>query len=168
MKQRTKRFLAIGLVFLLLVFIAVVAVFRTPLGIVLRQNPGYFDRVHLKAVVDQVRVMSIAPDREIQLRLDNPADPKSLRLVKPGETFPRGSGAGCVWAKVNDDKLVVVIETNDLGHAGEYGFAYSDVPLPSRPFGDDWFTIEAPGPINLVQPDMKIDDHWWKVLNNLD
>ena len=79
MKQRTKARLAIGLGFILLVFIAFVAVFRTPLGILLRQNSGYFDRAHFNAVVDQVRAMSLAPGREIQLRLDDPADPKSLR-----------------------------------------------------------------------------------------
>lgn len=168
MKQRTKAFGAIGLGCMLLVLVAFVAVYTTPLGIFLRQNPGYFDRAHFNAVVNQVRAMPLAPGQEIRLRLDNPADPKSLRLVKPEETFRRGSGAGCVWAKVSDDKLVVVIETSDVGHAGEYGFAYSDVPLTSRPFGGGWFTIDAPGHINLVQPGMKIDDHWWKVMYNLD
>jgi len=168
MKQRTKAFLVITLGFMLFVFIAFVAVFTTPLGIWLRQSSGYFDRAHFNAVVDQVRAMSFVSGREIQLRLDDPADPKSLRLVKPEETFPRGSGAGRVWAKVNDNKLVVVIETSDLGHAGEYGFAYSDVPLSSRPFGGGWFTIDAPGHIHLVKPSMKIDDHWWEVVYNLD
>jgi len=153
---------------MLLVLVVLVAVFTTPLSIFLRQNPGYFDRAHFNAVVDQVRGMSLEPGREIRLRLDNPADPASLRLVKPDETFPRGAGAGCVWAKVSDDNLVVVIETSDVGHAGEYGFAYSDVPLSSRPFGGGWFTIDVPGYINLVQPGMKIDDYWWKVLYNLD
>lgn len=168
MKQRTKALAVIGLGCTLLVLVALVAAYTTPLGIFLRQNSGYFDRAHFNAVVDQVRAMPLAPGREVRLRLDNPAEPKSLRLVKPDETFSRGSGAGCVWAKINNEKLVVVIETSDLGHAGEYGFAYSDVPLSTTPFGSGWLTIDAPGHINLVKPEMKIDDHWWKVVYNLD
>ncbi|MHC4505338.1 MAG: hypothetical protein ACYTFI_18710, partial [Planctomycetota bacterium] len=76
---------------------------------------------------------------------------------------------GIVWAQMaKDGNLKVVIETRDLGHAGEYGFAYSDVPMSPRPFGGDWFTLDVPGNLYLVLPGMRIDDNWWKVLNNLD
>ena len=140
----------------------------TPLGIALRQNPGSFDRGHFDAVVTQVRSMSLVAGEEVQLRLDDPSDPTSLRLFKPGETFHRGEGAGNVWASVDPDGMLkVVIETRDRGHAGEYGFAYSDVPLTPQPFGGGWLMIDVPGHINLVQPKMKIDDHWWEVLYNL-
>ena len=143
--------------------------FYTPVGLVMQQNPGSFYRKHFEAIVDQARSMAPPAGEPLLLRLDDPRDPKSLRKLKPGETFDRGQGAGNVWAELTAvGKLKVVIETRDLGHAGEYGFAYSDVPLEPRPFGEDWFTLDVPGRINIVQPHMKIDDHWWKVLNNLD
>ena len=141
----------------------------TPLGSALRVKLGFFDRKHYEAVVAQVRTMSPAAGGEIQLRLDDPADPASLRKLKPGEFFHRGDGAGNVWARVAPDgKLKVVIQTRDLGHAGEHGFAYSDVPLTPTAWTGAWSFLDVPGRLQLVQPDMKIDDHWWKVLNNLD
>lgn len=68
-----------------------------------------------------------------------------------------------------DGNLTVVIETRDLGHAGEYGFAYSDRPLSPEPFdgGGSWLRIDVPGDLNMVMPEMKIDGHWWKVECNL-
>ena len=168
----------------LLLALGVIAIMLyTPLGIALRQNPGSFDRENFEAVVAQVRAMSPAAEGDsagvtglihategdFQFRLDDLSDPTSLRLLKPNESFDRGFGAGNVWADITPDgRLKVVIETKDLGHAGEYGFAYSDVPLSPQPFGKGWFTIDVPGHINLVLPDMKIDDNWWKVLYNLD
>ncbi|MBK9258680.1 MAG: hypothetical protein IPM54_02465 [Polyangiaceae bacterium] len=141
----------------------------TPLGITARQNPGFFHRKHFEAVVARVRSMAPAPGQEARFRLDDPSEPTSLRFVAPAEEFARGAGSGTVWAAVTPDgKLKVVIETRDLGHAGEYGFAYSDVPLSPQPFGGAWSTIDVPGHINLVKPDMNIDEHWWKVLYNLD
>jgi hypothetical protein len=69
-----------------------------------------------------------------------------------------------------DSKLKVVVETRDLGHAGEYGFAYSEVPLAAGPpgGGSNWSELDLPGRLKLVQPDMKIDDNWWQVCYNLD
>jgi len=154
---------------LLLAVVAGALFLFTPLGNALRGKRGGFDRGHFEAVVTQVRSMSLAAGEEVQLRLDDPSDPTSLRFLKPGETFHRGQGAGNVWARLTPDgELTVVIETKDRGHAGEYGFAYSDVPLTPQPFGGGWLMIDVPGHINIVQPKMKIDDHWWKVLNNLD
>ena len=64
-------------------------------------------------------------------------------------------------------KLKVVIETRDLGHAGEYGFAYSEVPLITSPCRAIWLELDLPGHLTIAQPSMKIDDNWWEVLNNL-
>ncbi|NNC90039.1 MAG: hypothetical protein HKN82_16400 [Akkermansiaceae bacterium] len=141
----------------------------TPFGLALRQNPGRFDRGKLEEVVARVRSMAPAAGEESRFRLDDPSDPASLRRIEPDETFARGQNAGNVWATVTPDgALKVVIQTRDLGHAGEYGFAYSDAALSSKPFGSDWFILDVPGRLNLVLPKMQIDDHWWKVLYNLD
>jgi hypothetical protein len=161
--------IAVACVGLLLALGVGALIVYSPLGISLRQNPGSFEREHFSAVVARVRSLALPPGKEALLRLDDLSDPASLRMLEADECFERGRNAGNVWAGVAPDGLLkVVIETRDLGHAGEYGFAYSDVSLSARPFEGDWFTIDVPGRINLVLPRMKIDDHWWQVVYNLD
>lgn len=133
------------------------------------QNPGSFDRERFERVVDQVRRSGLAPGETREFRLDDPREPTSLRPCREGETFGRGLGAGSVWGeRTREGKLKVVIETRDLGHAGEYGFAFSEEPLEPKPCGGGWSTLDVPGHLNLVLPDMKIDGSWWRVLYNLD
>ena len=55
--------------------------------------------------------------------------------------------------------------------AGEKtGFAYSDDRLEAEPDPNapHSFLLAVPGPMNQVEPEMRIDDHWWKVFDNLD
>jgi hypothetical protein len=133
-------------------------------GLFAEQNPGPFDKAAFAAIVQQVQVIGIQPGEELELRLDDMANPKSLRKVKPNEIFDRGSGAGSVWAeRTADGKLKVVIETRDVGHAGTYGFAYTEASPPTQM--TDWDAYDLPGPVNHV--DKKIDDHWWAVQNPL-
>jgi hypothetical protein len=142
---------------------------HTPFGLFLDQNPGPFDRERFQAIVQEVRAIGLKPGEEKELRLDNLSNPKSLRALKAEEQFHRGQGAGSVWAAMTEDgKLKVVVETKDLGHAGEYGFAYSDTRLSPEPFGEGWLSLNVPGHLKLVQPKMQLDDHWWEVLYNLD
>jgi len=147
---------------------------HTPVGmflIVFKQNPGRFDRKSLDGLAERVRLMGLMPGEQKEFRVDTLSDANSIRPLKPGTIVARGQGIGHMWAEVSrDGKLKVVVETRDLGHAGEYGFAYSDVPLLPEPFGTGgaWFSIDVPGRLNLVQPSMKVDDHWWKVEYNLD
>jgi hypothetical protein len=169
------RLRALLVVVTLLAIASTVLVF-TPLGwiVLLKfdQNPGAFDRERFEAIVLEVRALGLRPGESVELKLDDIAVPKSLRSVKPNEMFARGLGAGNVWATVTSDgKLKVVIETKDLGHAGEYGFAYSEAILIPGPLGDEsggWLQLDLPGRLNIVLPDMKIDDNWWRVCYNLD
>jgi hypothetical protein len=62
----------------------------------------------------------------------------------------------------------VAIETRDMGHASEYGFAYFEVPLTLVPLDANWSTIDVPGRLTVVGADARIDEHWWAVLYNLD
>ena len=104
--------------------------------LVFPQSPGPFDRSRYEAVVEKARALVVKPGETKLLRLDDLHDPGSLRLRRPGEGEARGQGAGNAWARKSPDgKLQVVIETRDLGHAGEYGFAYSEVTLSPSPFG---------------------------------
>lgn len=166
--KRNRKFLGLGISLVILLFGVGLSIRFSPLYITLNQNPGSFDRAHNEAIVARVRALNPAPGEAMLLRLDDPDEPKSLRLVKPDEQFARGQGVGNVWARSRKGHLTVVIETRDLGHAGEYGFAYSDEALSLEPFGDHWFTLDVPSKINIVQPDMQIDAHWWKVVYNLD
>jgi hypothetical protein len=133
-------------------------------GLLAEQNSGPFDQAQFAAIVEQVEAIGIQPGESFELRLDDITNPKSLRTVKPNEFFDRGNGAGDVWAaRAADGSLTVVIETRDLGHAGEYGFAYTGTSPPT-PI-TDWGATDLPGPLNRV--DKKINDHWWAVENPL-
>jgi hypothetical protein len=146
----------------------------TPVGmitIVFKQNPGRFDRQALEVIVAQVRRAELKLGERREFVVDRVRGAESLHAFKPDQSLSRGHGAGHVWAQMSaDNTLKVVIETRDLGHAGEYGFAYSEVPLSPAPSGKggNWCTIDVPGHLTFVTPAMKIDDHWWKVAYNLD
>ena len=130
------------------------------------QNPGRFHRKRFENVVEQIRAMGLKPGEEKHLHLDDISVPRSLRKLNPGEPF--GARTGDVWAHMSRRReLKVVILTRAMGHAGDYGFAYSDVPLSPVPSGKGWFKLDVPGDLYLVTPEMQIDDKWWKVLNNL-
>jgi hypothetical protein len=122
-------------------------------------------------VVAKVRARGVPPGAVVMLYLEDLTNPESLRPLAPGEHRGRGEGAGVVWAQSSSDgNLKVVIETKDLGHGGEWGFAYCDAPLTPAPFDGEghWLMLDVPGGLSLTQAGMKIDDHWWKVLYNLD
>jgi len=130
---------------------------------------GRFDRPRFEAIVKEVRRYPIAPGKEVDLRLDDISNPRSLRPRGDDELILRGKGVGNVWAaRTVGGHLKVVIETKDSGHAGEYGFAYSEEPLTPHRLDENWSTIAVPGPINIVESNAQIDAHWWSVLNNLD
>jgi len=72
-----------------------------------------------------------------------------------------------------DQHLKVVIVTDDEGHAGTYGFAFSDVPLPPTPdenYPEDKsrLQLDVPSPVCFSYPRMQIDAHWWEVFDDLE
>ena len=124
-----------------------------------------FDRSNMEAVVAQVRRAAPPPGQTREFWMEE----RTLQLYPGKDRPPRGQRAGHVWARTAPDgKLQVVIETRDAGHAGKYGFAYSEIELTPMPMGGGWFTLDVPGHLNLVQPDSRIDARWWKVVYNLD
>jgi hypothetical protein len=156
----TKRILVVG--FLPAVALAAVMVFLL--------GPNAFHRSRWEAVVARVRTFDIPPGETREFRMDDLADPASLRPRRPTDPNGRGDGAGDVLgSRTKAGKLKVVIVTSDRGHAGLSGFAYSEEPLTPKPYGGsgDWYTLDVPG-LYLVTPEMRIDDSWWRVVYNLD
>ena len=135
-----------------------------PVRIWLDQNPGPFDRQHFEAIVTRVRKLMPQEDGEVHFRLDDLNDPVSLRQAD--HPASRDS-TGNVWARMTPaGALTVVIMTKDLGHCGEYGFAYSDAPFTIRSADGSWPKLDVPG--HLRFEGRQLDEHWWEVLNNLD
>ena len=144
---------------------------HTMLGLLLlplSQNAGNFDRERLSAVVDRVRKSGIKPGGHREFLLSSSMDAASLRAANTRDHVI-GEGVGRVWAEVaSSGALMVVIETRDLGHAGEYGFAYSDAEPKPVANGEGFWKLDVPGPLNQVNPKSKIDAHWWAVENLMD
>lgn len=169
--KRTQKILASFMVIAVAVYLVLRFTSLSAFTVIFHQNPGRFDRESLEGVVAQVRLSGMKPGGQTEFIMDDLSDPKTMHSIPNGQLLPRGHEAGHVWAEVSTDgKLKVTIETRDLGHAGEYGFAYSDIPLAPKlsEHYNGWYSIDVPGRLNMVQPDMKVDDHWWKVEFNLD
>jgi len=164
-----KLFIVVGLTGLALLAFVVFSLWRLGLlAIVFKQNPGRFDRPRFEAIIAEVRQADLKPETEQQFFLDDLLDPKSLRRVSYEEISKITSGrvAGRVWAQVSPEgALQVVIETRDNGHAGQWGFAYSDRSPKVTPRGEDdrWFYLAVPSHLNEVRTSWQIDNHWWKV-----
>lgn len=82
-------------------------------------------------------------------------DPATMVELSPTDLTGRGEGAGNIWVFKSADNLVIFIETNDRGHAGEFGYAYSQngtVPVWDHDNWGELWTI-----------DEQITDHWWKI-----
>ena len=67
----------------------------------------------------------------------------------------RGNGKGCMWVFKTQSNLLVFIETEDNGHAGEYGLVYSENgQLPVWNY-DEWG--------ERWSIDKKINSNWWYI-----
>lgn len=165
-RTKTSKRLAVALAVLIGIGVLVVVGFWVRSAL---PTASGFDRRRFEAVVAEVRRRPIRAGEQVALRLADPTVPSSTRLIEAGEGVVRGGGAGRVWAeRTKDGHLKVVIETQDAGHAGEYGFAFSEVPLKAVPLDASWSTIDVPGRLTVVGANAKIDEHWWAVLDNLD
>jgi|GEM_PF-3051446 len=124
-----------------------------------------FDQPRLEAVVEEVKARGIKPGEELLFRLDNPKDAKSLRPRARDERIPRGRGAGNVWAaREPDGPLIVIIETSDWGHAGEYGYAYSEV-RPHKTSDGRFALGDLEDNLICTDPHADVAKNWWDVEN---
>jgi hypothetical protein len=149
--------------------VGIVAVGYIAFLVLASQGPGWFHRSRFEAVVAEVRRLPLPVDEVVELYLDDISNARSLRPMDEAsmESGKRGKRAGRVWAKrTASGHLKVVIETKDSGHAGEFGFAFSDLPLgPIR--RTEYPEVSVPGYLYYVEgPQSQIDEHWWRVYNN--
>ncbi len=123
---------------------------------------GPFEKPRFQAVVEEVERRGINPGDRLRLHLDRMDDPGSLRPQRD-EDRDRGAGTGNVLAiRKPGGELIVVIETKDHGHAGEYGYAYSEIP-PSTQANSKLFRLDPEENLSCTDPDWEIEKNWWKV-----
>lgn len=115
-------------------------------------NAGPFDRDRCEQIVTRVRALAIVPAQIYRFRVDDDLEPSSLAPVPDRAMLGRGDGRGLVRAKVDaGHRLAVSIETRDDGHAGEYGFMFTDDGLA----GTDLEFVQLDS-----QHEQRIDDRW--------
>lgn len=123
---------------------------------------GPFDKPRFEAVVKEVQRRGLKPGERLKLHLDRMDDPGSLRPQRT-EDRDRGAGSGNVFAiRKPGGELIVVIETKDLGHAGEYGYAYSETH-PAHQGYNNLFRLDAEENLSCTDPDWEVERNWWKV-----
>ena len=112
---------------------------------------GKFDRERCERIVAQVRARNIAPGHSTWFRVSDDLDATTLAAM-PEQAHGRGDGRGIVRAYLSADrKLAVSIETRDEGHAGEYGFLYTDPGMAGA---------DLEGTRLDSQSEERIDDRW--------
>jgi hypothetical protein len=120
-----------------------------------------FDQRKLEKIVQKVKETKLKPGDQIELRVTNMNDPGSLRARVPSDN-DRGRGAGNVWAEREPGgALVVVIETQDNGHAGTYGYVYAEVEPHET--ADRLWSLGGQTYMSCTQPSWKVADKWWQV-----
>jgi len=115
-------------------------------------NAGPFDRDRFEQIVTRVRALAIVPGQIYRFRVSDDLEPSSLAPLPNSAMLGRGDGRGLVRAKVDArHRLAVSIETRDDGHAGEYGFMFTDDGLA----GADLEFVQLDS-----QHEERVDDHW--------
>jgi hypothetical protein len=126
-----------------------------------------FDQHRLEAMVDAVKAWGIKPGEDFELRFDRMNDPRSLRFLPrwPVENIRRGKEGGDVWVSRDPNgKLTVIIETKDLGHAGQFGYAYSEIP-PQKAGKDESLEFGENSNLRCTNAGWKVAANWWEVVN---
>ncbi len=120
-----------------------------------KQNAGRFDRKLMESIVEKVRHSKLEPDTQATFSLD-----PITGAISPTkrELDLYGSYVSAVVSP--SGRLKVVIVTRNLGHAGSYGFAFSDDPWAPSPWEHGIYYLDVPFHVDMTRPSMKIDDHW--------
>jgi hypothetical protein len=158
MASRTRR--------LTLLFICAIVFFLALRVSSMRQtaNPEKFDPGRWKRFVEAVRQQPFVEER--MFRIGNLSDPNSLQAIA-SLPDPHPYCPSIVIAQRDaGGNLSVLIAVIYGSHGEDYGYVYSDQQekLKQAPEGD---YLEFPGEYWLTDPGGQIDEHWWRVSNDL-
>jgi hypothetical protein len=134
-------------------------------------NAGSFHRAEMESLVAQVRSQKFEGEKRFSW-----TEKSGIATLLPEPQTGPAYRPESRWVEAErgtDLHLKVVIVTNDEGHAGTYGFAFSDVPLPSTPDANDpedksRLQLDVPSSVCFSHPRMQIDAHWWEVFDDLE
>jgi len=152
----------VGVTFLsLMIAFAFTPFARAFRGLISGQRNPSFDKQRLEKIVEKVKEKKLKPGAQVELRVENLSDPGSLRARRTSDN-DRGRGAGNVWAsKEPGGELVVIIETQDNGHAGTYGYAYSEAAPHQTP--EKLWSVGTQTYMSCTEPSWRVAEHWWQV-----
>ncbi len=146
--------LGLGLV-LVILFVIAILMYGMPHASPLVPPPGRY-----AAIVERIRGLHLAAGQRRRFRLANPADPATLREDTSRYGPGIGKGAGTVWVETDAaGKLLVAIETDDQGHAGEFGYLFADAGA----LGPDQRDSSVEGPGLEWTLDRSWGGGWWSV-----
>jgi hypothetical protein len=141
-----------------------------PLGVaalhwlVTRSNTA-FDGACLNSVVGRIQAQGLRPGASLELRLEALSDAATLRGRQPVDNR-RGREAGNVWAsRASTGELRVIVETVDNGHAGRWGYVYSERPPEHAPDGTYEVGGEMSDYLGCTDLAHRVADRWWEAWN---
>jgi len=112
-------------------------------------------------IIVEIKKQELPSGKLEKYKIEDFSNTSTLKKLSNDYMADRGQGKGCIWVFKANDNLLVFIETEDNGHAGEYGIVYSEtgqIPIWNNEWGEheEW-TI-----------DKKINDNWWNISFLLD
>lgn len=162
-------------VIIVAVFMALVGVLMTPIGhmpislikLIWQSGAGPFDRPALVALIEKAKSLHLPHGEVVLLRWNDLYHPDSLHVVTISSPMTPMKDKRDYYPNmrvrvIDDAHMQVNITTNEMGHAGAYGFAYSDELLPASTseFSSGQIIYIVDGQEFVKR---QIDDHWWEI-----
>lgn len=114
----------------------------------------YYEISKLELIVDLVKKTNTNTNEVKYYRVDDLLNPKSISPLE-NKWIGRGESSGLVVVERTNQGLKVIIITEDQGHAGIYGYLYSESDKP--------VSIEQ----TIYRVGKKVKSKWWKVYYDL-
>jgi hypothetical protein len=106
-------------------------------------------------IVDVIKKLELPIGKLEKYKIEDFSYPFIIKKLPDSSTVVRGKGKGRIWVFKTKENLLVFIETEDNGHAGEYGLAYSESGQFPEWNNDEWGEFWSIG--------NKINSNWWNM-----
>ncbi len=111
-------------------------------------------------IVVKIKSFEIPVGQLVRYKIADFSNTSTIKKLPDNYIAGRGTEKGHIWAFKTKQNLLIFIETEDKGHAGQYGVTYSENGQTPLWNNDEWGEFWSTGE--------KINEHWWKIYFNVD
>ena len=112
-------------------------------------------------IVAKIKKENMAPGNIYRFKVGKLWDVDTIKRINENNL---GNQAGEIWGqRTKEGFYKISIIKKDRGHAGLYGYLYSELEIQKQE--DPYIKIITPGPLHQLKA--KINKNWWFVYSNL-